>query len=209
MIVNLRGTSGSGKTTIAKELLRLASPGIVFRVDKKRKRPEGYWFNMTLRPLVIMGHYETPCGGCDTIPNYAHLFDMIRRAHDHGNDVFFEGLLVSGDVKWTTALHRDGYPLQVVGLDVPIELCLESVNLRRRAKNPDAPPLNPKNTIAKHRCIQGAMKKLEAAGIPTEWQPRDRALKRILELLSTPSRTPSPPASTPSSPSPVDATASS
>ena len=79
MIVNIRGTSGSGKSTIVVRVCGL--------YDKKtphflegRKNPYYYVFEKEgHKPLAILGHYESPCGGCDTIyTGYTDIFNLIK-----------------------------------------------------------------------------------------------------------------------------------
>lgn len=164
-VINVRGTSGSGKSTLVRRITecyqsreRYYEPG--------RKQPIGYVYHRPEgRSLAVIGHYETPCGGCDTIPKMEHIFELVRKSHAAGLDVLFEGLLISADVKRTLALHEEGLPLVVVQLDVDIDTCLDSVNQRRRAKKPDAPDVNPKNTISKHRGVVKSMEKLREAGV--------------------------------------------
>ncbi|HNQ98388.1 MAG TPA: zeta toxin family protein, partial [Trueperaceae bacterium] len=131
----------------------------------------------------VIGHYETTCGGCDTISKMEHIFELARKAHDNGCDVVFEGLLISADVNRTAALwafaQEQGCPMLVVALDVPLQVCLDSVNARRRERNPDLPPVNPRNTESKHKGVQQSMRRLEAAGVPAVSLDRDAALARI------------------------------
>lgn len=189
MIINLRGTSGSGKSTIARQLMSCYGPRTAF-YRSGRRQPIGYVLDHPIdaqegRKLAVVGHYETACGGCDTLPSYEVVTDLVKSSHNMGYDVFFEGLLVSGDAKYTGAMFQDGYPLHVLGLDLDPNFCVESVNMRRRAKNPEKGPVNPKNTLAKVRCMHLSMERLKAIGVPTEmFTERSAAFSRIKELLN-------------------------
>lgn len=185
-IIQVRGTSGSGKSTVVREIMKRYKPGRGKFYRQGRKQPLGYTLinpQLGRRNLVIVGHYETACGGCDTLPSYDDSIGIVREAHANGYDVLFEGLLISGEVQRCAKLHADGLPFHVIGLEVPLDVCLDSVNQRRWAKNPDKPGVNPRNTEAKYKTVQGAMRKLAEAGVPTEWQTRDGAVERILQLL--------------------------
>lgn len=217
MIINLRGTSGSGKTTVVKNFMDLAVSRNRVLV-KGRDRPIGYSLKMPWQTdrqrTFVLGHYETDCGGCDTISSTDEVFDRVRAAHGHGMDVLFEGLLIAAEVKRTMALFTDGLPLLVIALDTDIESCVLSVNKRRaeawrrrveetvaknqelRAKGKKEFPLppfrgtvNPANTESKHKATVVVMERLAEAGLRTEWQSRETALGRITEEFENATRT--------------------
>ena len=215
MIINIRGTSGSGKSTLVRSIRALyKGPTISFK-EEGRKQPIGYMHHRSATalswaaddplpgpPLGLVGHYETDCGGCDTIPKMERIFELALRAHEKGMDVLFEGLLISADVNRTVDLMKSvGAPdtLHVIALDVPIEECLDSVNARRRgkwerqkeAKGPEwvkawTPPLdvNPKNTISKHKGVKQSCERLRAAGVPVHVLGRVAAYNKVKELFS-------------------------
>ena len=184
MIINIRGTSGSGKSTLVRRVLECYESKSVFR-EEKRKQPIGYLYHRTGgKSLAVIGHYESPCGGCDTIPKMEKIFDLVRQSYAAGHDVIFEGLLISADVKRTMELFSEGLPLKVIALDTPIEVCVESINLRRRAKNPDKEDVNPKNTESKHKGVKGSMVKFEAAGMNAVFASRDEAFNIIKQELN-------------------------
>lgn len=191
MIINIRGTSGSGKSTLARKVMALYGNRVAYKREG-RKQPIGYLYRRPPnsphqvsagRGLAVIGHYETPCGGCDTIQKMDDIFQLVRDADAQGHDVLFEGLLISADMKRTLALHEEGLDLKVIALDVDIDTCIASVNERRWAKSPDKPGVNPKNTISKHKGVKSSMKKLGEAGVPATFCNRDEALLLIRELL--------------------------
>ena len=183
MIINLRGTSGSGKTTLVNRLIGLYGSKVTFR-EEGRKQPIGYVYRHPKhgKQLALIGHYETPCGGCDTIPNMDKIFTLVRQAHEAGYDVLFEGLLISAEIRRALELHQEGLPLIVVELTTPVDLCVESVNLRRIAKKGDAAvPLNPKNTVDKAKGVRSSTKKLQEEGVRCVALSREEAFKLIKE----------------------------
>lgn len=190
MIINIRGTSGSGKSYIVREVMRRVH-GAKFAIKVPgRRQPLLYRFGFSAPRgapphtyLSIIGHYETACGGCDTIHSLDRIYELVREEHGCGNHVLYEGLLLSAEVNRPVALHDAGYPLLVIGLDVPLQECIDSINARRRAKDPDKPPVNPKNTEAKWKQTRRAMQRLEEAGVRTEWHGRAGALVRVLGEL--------------------------
>lgn len=209
MIVNVRGTSGSGKSTLVRAVIESYAVRVPVHVPG-RKRPLCYrlWrdsqfyaqdtFQDTFqgqnlppqeRPpdLVVLGHYDTACGGCDTIPTTQEAFDMAVEAHHLlGCHVLYEGLLLSADIKHTLALAADvGVEnLLVVELATSLEECLASVNKRRAARDTTLPPVNPKNTESKWKGVRSSTQKLLDAGVAVETLDREAALARVLEVLS-------------------------
>lgn len=184
-MIQIAGTSGSGKSTLVRRVMQLYGPRIAVRIPD-RKQPYGYMLPRQEGDgpsLGVIGHYETACGGCDTITNMDSIFDAARRTHNSGMDVLFEGLLISAGFNRTFSLHQDGLPIHVIGLDVPLDECLQSINQRRWAKNPEKPPVNPKNTEQKFKGVRSTLKKLQDHGVSVEWHSRDSAYERIKELL--------------------------
>lgn len=192
MIVNVRGTSGSGKSTLTRAVMERYPVRTRVKVAG-RKQPIGYIMSgakeagtdKALPPLYVVGHYETPCGGCDTIPSLDTIRDHVRQAAEQGMDVFFEGLLISSEFNRTLALAQEyGQDMLVVELDLPLQECLDSVNGRRRAKRgADAPGVNPKNTESKWKGTRSTVNKLEAAGVKVRRGGREAALGFVLEHL--------------------------
>lgn len=175
-IINIRGTSGSGKSTVVHNLLsrysRTTSQVTEFP-ESKKPLLVGYsihmdWGPRRKRDVFVVGRYATQCGGCDGVGSYEEIFRRIKlyaADHDH---VIFEGLLVSGDVKWTTELAtwldnnnmRAGATIHVGFLDTPINKCLERIQ-KRRASRGNTKPLDPKNTVAKFEMLGRVRKRLE------------------------------------------------
>lgn len=157
-----------------------------------RKQPIGYILTKAMhRPLALVGHYETACGGCDTITSMDDIYKNVSQAAAVGMDVLFEGLLISADANRLIALHQDMTKLalatvRVIALDTPLELCLQSVNARRLADaeakgKPYKGDVNPKNTTSKFSGVKSSMRRIEAAGVPCSWESRDSALELILK----------------------------
>lgn len=188
-VINIRGTSGSGKSHLARRIMALyPEREDIFVEGRKRpfatlfKRPDG-------RNLFVIGHYETDCGGADTIADYDTYFQRARIEWLAGNDVLFEGLLSTPETRRTIELNElTKGELFVYFLDVPLQQCVDSVNSRRQAKAarsgkgpPD--PLNPKNTESKHKQAKVAMRKLKEAGVTCYEADRETTYGLIAERL--------------------------
>lgn len=187
-IINIRGTSGSGKSTLVRRVMELYETKSAVKLKVGRKQPIGYILGKgSHRSLALVGHYETACGGCDTIANMDEIYANVRQASFAGMDVLFEGLLISADANRIIQLHQDllaHATVRVIALDTPLELCIASVNQRRltdaeakgKAYKGD---VNPKNTTSKFSGVKSSMKRIEAAGVPCSWESRDSAFERI------------------------------
>ena len=185
MIINVRGTSGTGKSTVMREVMKGAKSKTRVMRDGRRQ-PFGYLLQYPGKKnlVAVIGHYETPCGGCDTIQSYEEIYDAVRKADDAGYDVLYEGLLISGEHARPTALHNEGRDIRVIGLSTPLDVCIDSINQRRWAKNPDKPPVKERNTIAKARAVEIAMQKMTEAGLKAVWRDRSNAIRQIKEWLN-------------------------
>lgn len=148
------------------------------------------WPNLKIT-VSVPGHYETPCGGCDTIKTYDQLFEIIRAEHATGHHVLFEGLLVAHDKLrcrglWDWLERKQG-TFAIIELTESLETCLASVEARRNArKNPPKKPFNPDNTIRRYREVVRSCEQLEAEGIPIYRCKREEVLGTVQSLLRIP-----------------------
>ena len=186
--VNLRGTSGSGKSTIIRELMsRYKTMEKIF--VEGRKQPLCYNLFPDEKegksPLFIPGHYETPTGGCDTISDGMNfIYDMINQRIDSGFDVAWEGLIVASDVTRCAAL-KDRTDLLVIELSTPIEECLAGIRSRREVKSAlkgvEPKPVDPKNTVAKMKQLKPQRVRFKSMGVDFRYLNREEAMKATLE----------------------------
>jgi hypothetical protein len=142
VIINPRGTSGSGKTELVRRIMANYGWGSGSRVEPARRqgreRPIAYRLRHPLggRPLVLLGHYEATSGGCDTIrAKDGGLDEAFRLAGEYaasGHDVLLEGLLLSGEHLRSAALAKV-HELYVLRLNTPLDRCIRNVIARQRA----------------------------------------------------------------------------
>jgi hypothetical protein len=168
MIVNIRGTSGSGKTTIVRRIMELCGPPAP--LGGTERRPYGYLLAGPGADLYVVGSYENVCGGCDGIKTQDEVCERVRGASAQG-DVLFEGLLISHLFSRYASLARELSPTPFIFafLDTPLEVCLQRVQDRRLQRKPDSPPLNPTNTIQKWHDCRRAYQKFRDAGLDARW----------------------------------------
>ena len=145
MIINVRGGSGAGKSTVIREIMDqydVRTPHFI----EGRKQP--LWYDLTNRDpegktLRVLGHYETPCGGCDTISKnpgdpdekaMAFIHRLVREADDAGCDVLYEGVILTTILGELPQLHEEGRPLVIINLTSDLETCLLGISARRVEK---------------------------------------------------------------------------
>lgn len=156
MVINLRGTSGSGKTTVVRGIM---AKGDVIPLGGTAKKPEAYAIQLLgrERPVYAIGSYENTCGGCDAV-SPGTQDEICRRIRHYAalGDVLVEGLLMSHlfsrYAMLDRELHAKGIQYIWAFLDTPLDVCLQRVEARREERRlaktvvPEFKPLNPKNT---------------------------------------------------------------
>jgi cytidylate kinase len=189
VIIQIRGTSGSGKTHTAYELRRRL--GDRYDLRSLAGKHEGYLLNHN---VALVGKYTTACGGCDTIKTQAEVERRVRQFHQSEMHVVFEGLLISQIYGRYYDLSRDiiakGGQYVFAYLDTPIEKCIAQVLTRRderaaqRIKGRPAVAFNETNTRAKHAdCLRNREKDIKN-GVPFIDLKHDQdPAGQIIELL--------------------------
>lgn len=184
MIINIRGTGGSGKSTLVRTIMdSYESREGVF--VEGRRRPIGYLLQRSKgnHPLWVVGHYETACGGGDTISKPSEVFSSAEEYAGRNCDVLFEGIISQDDTTRTVELHRK-FPgqLVVLFLTTPLSDCLVGIQSRRDERGDDR-PLNPKNTANRVNGLVKRGAKLKDAGVSVLRVSRDEALAFCREKL--------------------------
>lgn len=179
MIIQIRGTSGSGKTTAMRQVMEnLGELKPVF--SPPRKRP--LYYRSVSSPLIyILGNYgEAACGGCDTIGSARIVYGVIEtlKREEPAGVILAEGLLLSEDVRWTSKLLG----AKILFLTTPIEKCLERIRKRRKEAGNDK-PLNEANTINRVATIERARLRLLDAGIDCRRCSSDQAPDLVMKYI--------------------------
>jgi hypothetical protein len=176
-IENIRGTNGSGKSTIVKTFLQRYPYTEVFGAAGPR-RPEAYRVQLFGRDAFIIGPYLTATGGCDALTlSGGALTEVLDKYRKLGN-VLFESVVLStyfGVVgEWLEA-HKD--EAIVAFLDTPLDVCLSSIEARTGSSS------RTKNVAAKIKAIEGVRRRMVELGIRTETLSRADAFTRVRDWL--------------------------
>lgn len=182
MVIQIRGTSGSGKTWIINQLFEKYS----FHPVKNHGEIMGYYSKDI--NLFVVGKYTVACGGCDTIKTQDEICRRVQTAVRKGWNVLFEGLICSHISKRYAEMHRDmtsnGIETKFIFLSTPLETCRENINIRRAKKG--KPPIIAKNTEKDYTSTHKSRKNMSLAGVPIRDMPKlssSKALSYILDLL--------------------------
>lgn len=177
-IVVIRGTSGSGKSTLVRDIMSRYETKTPQHIEK-RKQPLSYTLtNPGKKPLYVAGHYETACGGLDTIGTLDEIFALIRSAHADGKHVICEGMLMASDVKRSIALAEETNDVIMISLTTPIDQCCDNIRKRRAAKGNEK-ELNEKNTRTRFAYEAKQVEKLRAANVDIRTLTYDDAVEAV------------------------------
>jgi ABC-type multidrug transport system ATPase subunit len=190
MIINVRGTHGSGKSTLVRRVMehyKYREPIML----EGRRQPIGYVCRDKKTPhlctnvLFVAGHYESAGGGCDNIPKVDLMFRMIRRYAKLGYHVIYEGILAQHSTDNALRLHRK-YKFRVIVMDTPLKKAIRGVRKRRRQRG-NTKPFDPKNVIKEQRSVHNAVRRLSEHGLHVRsFTSRSKALQRVTHLLRIP-----------------------
>jgi gluconate kinase len=178
MIVNIRGTSGSGKSWVIKQLIQR------FPVTPYDRERRGHVLNGN---TFVLGPYLDAVAtqgtgvvnrklGQDEIQGIIRRgggLDDDRRSQDdtcmavrHAGcpNTLFEGLLVSGIYGRYRNMARELPDYRWVFLNTSLEQCIENIRARRRAAGKEG-EFSTKATADKHRSVSSILEKARADGL--------------------------------------------
>lgn len=191
MIVNIRGTSGSGKTFAVRKVMERAKSSTkmyacIEGVTQNGSRPDGHMLIIPglKRPVAVIGDYSSAeCGGCDKIKTQMEAETLVRHANRLNYHVLFEGLLITHIYRrWADLCEEDIDNFMFLGLSTPVNTCIERVTERRTRKGNNN-PLNPANTIKMYDDLVRVASKCEHDGLPFMWVAGDDAPTVIYNLF--------------------------
>ena len=161
LIINVRGTSGSGKTHLTREWMKQFDSNPIWESRAVSRRPKVLGYNAEKfhkdgrhEQWFVIGSYENVCGGCDTIKTQQEIIDRVGWAISQGYNVWLEGLILStiyGLVGAYSEEYADRWLFAY--LNTPVDVCVERVIERRRVAG-NIKPFDTENTVKRHATIQ-------------------------------------------------------
>src|SRR5688572_10228583 len=164
----MHGTNGTGKTTIARALIALATARYGKPVHRKMPAWKCCIVYFRKPRIVFLGRYNdgSPSGGMDTVDHYpTALWKAVECAQRDGASLFIERLVTPG-LETCQKLHAS-IGMRFLYIDVPMDECIRGVKARRKQAG-NKKPLNPTNLLDKGRASRSWYDRLTAAGVPIE-----------------------------------------
>lgn len=177
-IINVRGPSGAGKTTLVRQLMEKHGPAVPIERPGKR-RYEGYQLGSHIR---IVGDYRRVCGGAEGMRDAE--IDRVVREYARRGSVIFEGLFITENVSRWRQLAIDLGNVTFAFLRPPVEVCIDRV-LARRAASGTTRPFKPDRLRATWGRLELHHRRFtEEAGARCIWLPWEDPLPALEALLN-------------------------
>lgn len=183
MLLNVRGTNGSGKTTAVKKALGDFEILPLFKEDKNI-----VWGSVSKHGFTAIGRYGlNACGGSDGVKTTALLMKGIEIALQSG-PVVFEGILPSTVYStWKEFGTRvQGENFVIAYMQTPLDICIERVKQRREAKGRPSEGFKEQLIKNKFKMIESTRRKALDDGLRVVDLPLDQEAETILKLLGEP-----------------------
>jgi predicted ABC-type ATPase len=184
-IVAIKGTNGSGKSTVVRALIAHLGKQATLRFNSKEA---GYRCKYEDGSLFVLGKYKTACGGLDSSFSYGGAADdllfCINKLAAQGH-VCCEGVIAITSyghdrmTRFADKLKRKGHRMIFAYIDTPAELCIERVMKRRREAG-NAKPFDPAKLLDKYRSILKSQEQLREAGYDARILPHEEPLQTLL-----------------------------
>lgn len=191
MIVDIRGTHGSGKSWLIHQLLdRYEHEPRYNRKITKSKKPKLVGYVLPDIDTYILGPYKNVCGGCDQLGSPDFICDQLRDAATTYTNVVLEGILVSHAYKRWIEMSKElkDHEYLFAFLNTPLKKCIARVKGRRLAAG-NHKPLNPDSLIKDHNQIwvrvQAQMRAANRNVTVLKWQDPLTPVVNLLEGRDT------------------------
>lgn len=188
MIIDIRGTHGSGKSWVMHQLLKKFDHEAItgYCEHKQKEMTLGYY--LPEPDAAIIGRYSNQCGGCDGVGSAGEVCRRVRMFSKQYERVLLEGILVAHTFKRYSELAEEieEDPTQVykfLFLDTPLEVCIERVKARRIERG-NTKEFDPKNVIHDYRSIwERTRKKMQDSEHYVVEVPYKKSLQTVLKEM--------------------------
>jgi hypothetical protein len=184
MFIQIRGTFGSGKTTVVKGLIkRFKKLGGKEKMVKYAGVDFAHEFTGvegSKKPIIVLGRYsDMACSGADSLSwkgvqaqIHAFVREKIRTHH-----VILEGVMShSGKyILMAQEFEKDGIRARFFSMSTPLAKCHDRVMSRRRKRwiatgcKGELKPLNPVSQTGHFNAVKSLHEKTLAAGLKSEF----------------------------------------
>lgn len=179
MIINIRGTSGSGKSTVIFDLMEQF--GFHAMVPRGTRKWEAVQIHAPWGDVYAIGQYKTQCGGCDGVPTQDEVCRLVTKYSKKGH-VIFEGLIVTSCyLRYRILLPTLG-DYRMCFLNTPLRTCISRIK-KRRLKKGNTKPFNPENTEAKFYQTRRTIERAQKDGVDYYILDYKHATEEVICLL--------------------------
>ncbi len=179
IIVNIRGPSGAGKTTLVRRLMAVHGPALPI-ASPGCDRHEGYQVGPDLQ---VVGDYRGNAPGLDHRSDGPTIDRLVREYARYGS-VVFESLFIVEQVTRWRQLALDLGNVMFAFLGPPVEVCVERRRDRRAARGKlRIDGFNLERMRATWRRLPRHFGVFEAAGARCVWLPWEDPLPALEALL--------------------------
>lgn len=184
MIIDIRGTNGSGKSWVVHHLLDTLPTVNILTPYHPRKKRETLGYILTDYDAAVVGQYKRTCGGCDTIKTADKIEARIRVFARTYKKVILEGITVSHTFERYNNLALDlGDDYYFLFLDTTLETCIERVKARRVDRDNEK-TFDPRNVVSDYERVLVAKRKLTEAGRKVIALNHLDPIPQVMELLN-------------------------
>lgn len=147
-VIKLGGVNGSGKTSVAREVIKLTHATPIDEGLRKIQFYDGVYEGL---PVAILGSYANACGGMDTIGDKDDRFALVKNMAKPPGIVLFEGLITGKTYGALGALSEQHVNAKAgrwlyAFMDTPFSVSAERVVQRRLAAG-NTTPFDPERTM--------------------------------------------------------------
>jgi hypothetical protein len=173
-VINLRGTSAAGKTTIVRRLIETAPVARPIYGSLGWKRPEAIKLHGPQRPLFCLGPY--PASGADAIVSQLGVQGVVALLDKYSarGDVLFEALIISSMFGAVGEWLRVHPPAIVAVLDATLAECAAGLRERQGDRQRAV-----KTQAEHHHRTLAVTERMRALGMTVETLNRECAVERI------------------------------
>lgn len=188
MIINIRGTSGSGKSWVIKQLLKRFPNeydisllghilnGNTYLIGPYLSQRGDVGIDILLKDMTLDGIQALALQ--KPLQVSRGLLGNVPAGRPQFEHVIFEGLIITSVYERYRKMSEEA-DLRWVFLNTPLETCLKQVD-KRRMERGDRRPLNPENTVTKWNVARRHVDKARADGMKVF----DISTEEAVELVS-------------------------
>lgn len=183
-ILDIRGTNGSGKSSVVTLLAKGAGRAV-------SQTPCGMPYTILATEkhglIAAVGYYNTPCGGADGVSSQQLITDGILELWQEQPQ--YSALIVEGSIvatvftRWNELAKGIGDNYWFLFLDTPVDMCISRVLARRAAKG-DTRTFDPDKTLKpRDNAIRRVAVKLKEDGRNVLWLDHRDPLEGLVSVL--------------------------